>query len=210
MNNIKIIIFLILFSTACFGQETTKVINSIETTLELGLGGANYGVQVKANHDWLEENRITLSSSLSYSTFWGPINNYTQYYPSLSALTDISGFTTDNHLRLYSGLEFAFFKKRNFSLSIEGYLGGYNAYMNGNYFHERLQVEQDYSASQFFFDYGTRLGMCYYVNSKFGIQGTLNNSLRQLGYGYKLLPTIYQYNPDNKMSLGFGIVWRLD
>ncbi len=210
MNKIKLTICFLLISTFSFGQETTPIINSVETSLELGLGGAIYGLQAKANHHWIEKESYTVLSSLSFSTFWGPINNYTQYFPELAAAAEITGLTTDNHLRVYSGIRFALFKKRNLSLSAEGYLGGYNAYMNGNYYHERLDVNQDYSASQFFFDYGTRFGIGFRINDKLQIQGILNNSLRQMNYGYKFLPTIYQYNPDNKVSLGLGVILNLD
>lgn len=209
MNKLIITTLFLLSTVFGFGQQTDKIINSLEVSFELGLGGAIYGTQVKANHHWIENDRLTVLSGLSYSTFWSPINTYTQYYPSLSALTEIKGFTTDNHLRVYSGVQFSFFKKRKMNVSIEGYFGGYHAYMNGNYFHERLQVNQDYKASQFFADYGSRLGLGYQINDKFGIRMTLNNSLRQLGYGYKLAPTVYQYNPDNKMSLGVGVVIKL-
>jgi hypothetical protein len=209
MNKIQLIIGALLITVSSFGQETTKVIHSVETSFELGLGGALYGLQVKANHHWQEKGRWTVLSGVSYSTFWSSVNTYTQYFPTLAEEADITGFTTDNHLRAYTGVRWALFKKCNFILSAEGYLGGYNAYMNGNYSHERLQVDQDYTASQFFFDYGTRLGMTVKVNDKLQIQATINNSLRQMGFGYKFLPTIYQYNPDNKMSLGIGAVWNL-
>lgn len=209
MNKIILTTLLLIISVFAFGQET-KIINSIETTLELGLGGAIYGTQVKANHHWIEKDKITVLSGLSFSTFWSGVNNYTAYYPSLAALTEIKGFTTDNHLRIYSGAKFSFFKKKKINLSVEGYFGGYNSYMNGSYFHERLQVNQKYKAGQFFADYGTRLGFGYQINDKIGLQATLINSLRQLGYGYRLAPTVYQYNPDNKMSLGIGMVWNLN
>lgn len=204
----SIIFSLSLITNSSFGQ-LTNYIHSAETSFELGLGGANYGLQAKANHHWIETENFTVMSGLGFSTFWGSIGNYTQYYPELAALSDISGFRTDNHLRLYSGVRLGLFKKKKLSLSAEGYFGGYHAYMNGSHFHERLQINQDYSASQFFFDYGTRLGIAYKINDKINIQGTLTNTLRQLNYGYRILPMIYQYNPDNKMSLGVGVIWSL-
>ena len=210
MNKIYIILSLSLITTLSFGQESDKIFNSVESSFELGLGGAILGLQAKANHHWTESDRLTTMSSISFSTFWSSINNYTQYYPELSALTDITGFTTDNHLRIYSGVRLSLFKKKKLMLSAEGYFGGYNAYMNGNYYHERLQINQHYSASQFLFDYGSRLGIAYQINDKIGINATLNNSLRQLNYGYRFLPMLYQYEPDNKMSLGIGIIWNLN
>lgn len=207
---ISIIFSLSLITTLSFGQESSRFFNTAETSLELGFGGAIFGLQAKANHHWTESDRLTTMSSVSFSTFWSSIGNYTQYYPELAALTDITGFTTDNHLRIYSGVRLSLLKNRKLSLSAEGYFGGYNSYMNGNYFHERLQINQDYAASQFFFDYGSRLGIAYQINNKISIQGTLNNSLRQLGYGYRILPMIYQYNPDNKLSLGVCTIWRLE
>lgn len=205
----SIIFSLSLITTSSFGQ-LTNYIHSVETSFELGFGGANFGLQTKANHHWIETENFTVMSGLSFSTFWSSIGNYTQYFPELAALSDISGFRTDNHLRVYSGVRLSLFKKKKLSLSAEGYFGGYHAYMNGNHFHERLQINQDYSASQFLFDYGTRLGIGYQINDKIGINATLNNSLRQLGYGYRFLPMIYQYNPDNKMSLGVGVMWSLE
>lgn len=204
----SIIFSLSLIANSSFGQ-LTNYIHSAETSFELGLGGANYGLQAKANHHWTESEHLTTMSSLSFSTFWSSIGNYTQYYPELVALSDITGFRTDNHLRIYSGVRLSLFKKRKFTLSGEGYFGGYHAYMNGSHFHERLQINQDYSASQFFFDYGTRFSIGYQINDKIGVNATLNNSFRQLNYGYRVLPMIYQYNPDNKMSLGVGVIWNL-
>lgn len=206
----KVSFFLLLLLIT--NQSTGQILRhfqSAETSFELGLGGANLGVQGKINHHWTETDRLTVMTSLSLSSFWGGIGNYTQYYPSLAALSDISGFRTDNHLRLYSGATMALFKKRKLSLSAEVYAGGYHAYMNGQHFHERLQINQAYSASQVFFDYGTRLGIRYPINEKIGIYATLNNSWRQLDYGYRILPMLYQYNPDNKMSFGLGIVHNL-
>lgn len=205
----SIIFSLSLVTSLSFGQAT-DLVHSLETSFELGLGGANYGLQVKANYHWTETERLTTMSSLSFSTFWSSIGNYTQFYPELAALSDISGYNTDNHLRVYSGVRRSYFKKKKLMLSAEGYLGVYHAYMNGSHFHERLQINQDYSASQLLFDYGTRLGIGYQINDKIGINATLTNSLRQLGYGYRVLPMLYQYSPDNKMSLGIGAIWNLN
>jgi hypothetical protein len=206
--SIAAIVSLSLISNTSFGQILHHF-QSAETSIELGLGGANLGLQGKINHHWTSSDRLTTMSSLSFSSFWGQIGNYTQYYPSLAALSDISGFRTDNHLRLYSGAKIALFSKRKLQLSAEAYLGGYHAFMSGKHFHERLQINQDYSASQFFFDYGTRFGINYKVNDQIGILATLNNSWRQLGYGYRILPMLYQYNPDNKMSFGLGVTYNL-
>jgi hypothetical protein len=198
----------LLFANASIAQEN-KIVNSLETSFELGLGGANFGLQAKANHHWKEFQHLTIMSGLSFNTYWSSIENYTQYFPELDALTDITGFNTDNHLRVYSGVRWSLLRSKKLLLSSEIYFGAYHAYMNGSHYHERLQINQDYSASQLFFDYGTRFAFGFQVNDKLTIQATLNNSLRQLGYGYRLLPTLYQFNPDNKIGLGIGVVWSL-
>ncbi|MFY0674989.1 MAG: hypothetical protein JXQ87_16430 [Bacteroidia bacterium] len=197
---------LLLFANSSKAQ-VKAITNSFETSLDLGLGGAIFGLQAKANHHWKEYEHLTIMSGLSINTYWSSVENYTQYFPELNALTDITGFNTDNHLRVYSGLRWALFKSKKLMLSTEVYFGAYHAYMRGNQYHERLQINQDYVASQLFLDYGTRFAIGYQVTEKLSVQATLNNSLRQLGYGYRLLPMIYQFNPDNKIGLGIGLVW---
>jgi len=209
MNKILPLFLIIFFSIVVNAQEEKPFFDFYEAAAELGLGGAIYGAQFKANHNWIDKKRYAISSGIGFSSFWGKPNSYTSYNPYLVERSNISGFATDNHLRIYSGAKLFAFKNQRAFFSAEGYVGGFHAYQRGSYTHERLDVDQPYAAGQMFFDYGTRLGIGVRLYQTFGVSLHVTNSLRQLGYGYKLLPTLYQYETDNKQSLGLSFYWKM-
>ncbi len=190
-------------------QEKIAFIEEYELSAELGLGAAAYGSQLKVNHTWFNKNRLQFLSGMGISTYWDRVYTYTQFNPDLAALSDISGFRNDNHLRIYTGLRYSLFRNRSITLSAEAYTGGYNILHRGNYQHERTGINRNYTAHQFFFDYGMHLGLIVKLNQRLSMKGTITNTFRRLNYGFKYSTTVFQYAPDNKNSLGIGVIYSL-
>jgi hypothetical protein len=177
-----------------------RFFNNIEPSIESGAGGGGIGLQLKANHSWISKEKLTLQSGLSFSSFWG-----SERIDDLAAKS--SGFSTDNHLRLYTGIITPIAKK--IYLGTEGYLGGYHAFTNGNLTSDTYQIDADFRSSQGFFDFGTRLSFGYQLREQVSIQATVNNSWKQAGIGLGLLAGLFAGEPDGKMSLGIGVKFNL-
>ncbi|MEO1711992.1 MAG: hypothetical protein AAFU60_01535 [Bacteroidota bacterium] len=183
--------------------SNTPFVQSLEITFEFGSGGGDYGVQAKLNHRWLGTEKWDLISGLGLSSFWG--SEAIDAPPSQS-----SGFTTDNHLRFYSGGRLFLFQKRRGLLSLEGYLGGYHALTKGRFTDTALDIERDYQTGAWIFDYGTRIGLGWQFTSKLGAILTVNNSWKQADSGLGVLAGLFAGEPDGKMSVGVGVNYRWD
>ena len=183
--------------------STTTFLQSVEATFEFGSGGGDYGVQAKLNHRWLGTEKWNVISGLSVSSFWG--SEAIDAPPSQS-----TGFTTDNHLRLYSGGRLLLFQKRRGLLALEGYLGAYHAFTKGRFTDTALDIDRAYQAGTWIFDYGTRIGLGWQFTSKLGAILTVNNSWKQTDSGLGVLAGLFAGEPDGKMSVGVGVIYRWD
>jgi len=179
-----------------------RLIDSYDMSLEFGRGGGSFGAQIKANHWWWKKKKLIVQSSLSYSGFRG-----TDLVFASDAESD--GFITDNHLRVYSGIEQSFFKKNQMFVFLELYTGAYHVFTKGNYQHPDFSINRDYKSSTFIFDYGTRVGFGFRVKEKWGIQLAINNSWIQANNGLGVLAGLLAGGPDGKMSVGLGVNYRL-
>lgn len=196
---------LILFGTIgmCFllrlsaQQNSSSIVQSGQLSIEIGSGGGNYGSQFKLNHHWLERGKITYLSGIGFSTFWGSEKND-------ELISKTRGFTTDNHLRIYSGVHLEFLKKM--SVMLEGYVGGYHAYTKGTFESRELDINRSYKSSEVLFDYGSRLSIGYRIKEQLSAQFVLNNSWKQSNSGLGRLAGIFAGEPDGKMSFGLGII----
>ena len=152
------------------------------------------------NHLWHETAKIKVISGISYSTFWGSEKIDGEF-------SKTNGFTTDNHLRIYTGSSVSFLKKMSFS--IEGYIGGYHAFTKGNFKNETFGINRDFKSSEFLFDYGSRMMLGYKIKERLGIQLSLNNSWKQTDSGLGFLAGLFAGEPDGKMSFGIGVNYKL-
>lgn len=197
-----LILAIFICSASAWAQEgsTSPFLNSAELSYESGSAGGDYGLQFKVNHLWWAKGRTSFNSGLSFTSFWGSEKIDGTY-------SQTTGFTTDNHLRFYTGTTFKVLK-RGF-LSVEGYLGGYNAYTKGTIKNEGFGVDREYVSSQWSADFGSRLCVGYHITERIGLQLSINNSWKQLNSGLGPLAGIFAGEPDGKMSTGFGIRYRL-
>lgn len=193
---LNILTFIILSNIAIAQDGVKPLINYTEMSVELGSGGGDYGLQFKVNHLWHETPKINVISGISYTTFWGSEKIDGQF-------SKTSGFTTDNHLRIYTGASISFFKKMFFS--IEGYVGGYHAFTKGNLENETFNINSDFKSSELLFDYGSRLMLGYRIKERIGMQLSLNNSWNQVDSGLGFLAGLFAGEPDGKMSFGIGV-----
>ena len=200
-KGLVIIFTVVLFSVIATAQKGERpFFQNTELSFELGSGGGEYGLQVKFNHYWTEAQKINLLSGISYSSFWASEK-------AEGTLTSSSGYTTDNHLRVYSGITGVFFKKMYFSA--EGYVGVYHAFTKGSFESEAFEVSRDFRSSAFLADYGSRLGIGYQLKERMGIQLTVNNSWRQVDSSLGPLAGLFAGEPDGKLSVGIGVNYRL-
>ncbi len=181
--------------------DESRFLHSVGAELQLGYGGGPLGIMVQADRVWGFRKKLFYYSSLSFSSFTA-----SEAYDE--SPVRITGFSTDNHLRLHFGGGVRFLKSMRLRLRLDVYGGMFHYWTRGRYFQSALGIERDYRVSRLIMDWGTRLQLGYNINQKWGVQLSLTNSWKQAAFGLGVPVGLLAGQPDGKASFGFGIRYR--
>ncbi len=185
------LILVIVCSFNVFGQ--TNFISSINTEASYGMGAGKYGLFIKANHRWIEKEKIFFTSGISSAYFYGNDKLQTNIYNRI-------GFIDDLHLNFHSGMQFLFLKTNKLFLFTELYIGYYYLREKGKYESSTIVFSKNnYLVTNNLFDWGTHIGVGYYLKDNVGIQLSITNSFNDF--------EVFSGSKYSKLFFGMGLTY---
>ena len=192
----KSIILICLIIYNFNGAAQTNLISSIETEASYGLGGGKYGFFFKANHNWIKKEQIVFTSSISTAYFYQKEELQTSIY-------NRTGFIDDLHFNFHSGLQYLMLKSNKLYVLAELYAGYYYLKEKGKYESTSIVFTQNnYTLTDNVFDWGTHIGLGYYLTNKIGVQVSITNSFNDF--------EVFSGSKYSKIFYGLGVTYCIN
>lgn len=192
---------LVLVLAATGQTQSRRWIHALEWSAASGQGGGDYGLSIRAHHEWNDSTRWVWYSGVEAATFWGSERSDNESFTT-------TGFTADHHVRFRSGLSVAVDTRRKVTVNLEGYVGGYFLHTQGNLRSDTWNIDRDYSSEDSFLDFGSRIAVAFQPWPRLGFVADLQNSWRQIPHPLGPLTGWFAGEPDGKYSFGLGVIWR--